>query len=149
MKKINNKAFSLVELIITFAIMAVLVGVMAPQYMKYLDKTKKTLDCKIINTVLDACVTLAMDPHTTWNSGIGDKITIRITSIGTTYSGDAAAALEEVVPAATVVMEAKDWGIIEIDAVKNADGSVDFDISNNTQITVIAEYSTAIAERLE
>ena len=34
-KKINNKGFSLVELIIVIAIMAVLVGVLAPQFMKY------------------------------------------------------------------------------------------------------------------
>ncbi len=147
MKKLNNKAFSLVELIIVFAIMAVLVGVMAPQYMKYLDKTKKTLDCKVINTILDSCVTLGLDPHTTWNSG--DAITIEITTSSTTYSGGAAAALEEVVPAATVVMEAKDWGTIKIDAVKGIDGRVTFDISDDTQITEIAKYSTAISERLE
>ncbi|HAL02696.1 MAG TPA: hypothetical protein DCP07_05005, partial [Lachnospiraceae bacterium] len=34
----NNKGFSLVELIIVIAIMAILVGVMAPQLIKYIEK---------------------------------------------------------------------------------------------------------------
>ena len=34
-KKKDNKGFSLVELIIVVAIMAILVGLLAPQYIKY------------------------------------------------------------------------------------------------------------------
>ena len=34
-KEMNNKGFSLVELIIVVAIMAVLIGVLAPTYLKY------------------------------------------------------------------------------------------------------------------
>ena len=36
MKKMNNKGFSLVELIIVIAIMAVLIVVLAPQYLMQL-----------------------------------------------------------------------------------------------------------------
>ena len=39
MKKTNNKGFSLVELIIVVAIMAILIGVLAPQYIKYVEKS--------------------------------------------------------------------------------------------------------------
>lgn len=46
MKKIkrtplNNKGFSLVELIIVIAIMAILLGVMAPNLLKYIEKSKE------------------------------------------------------------------------------------------------------------
>jgi type IV pilus assembly protein PilA len=44
--KKNNKGFSLVELIVVIAIMAVLVGVLAPQFMGYVTKSKKSTDVK-------------------------------------------------------------------------------------------------------
>lgn len=52
MKKTNNKGFSLVELIIVIAIMAVLIGVLAPQFIKYVEKSKQSKDI----TNLDSCV---------------------------------------------------------------------------------------------
>ncbi len=44
MKKMNNKGFSLVELIIVIAIMAVLIGVMAPQFLKYVEQSRRSTD---------------------------------------------------------------------------------------------------------
>ena len=44
MKKSNNKGFSLVELIVVIAIMAVLVGVLAPAYLKYVENSRKNKD---------------------------------------------------------------------------------------------------------
>ncbi len=43
-KSLTNKGFSLVELIIVIAIMAVLVGVLAPQYVKYVAQSKVSTD---------------------------------------------------------------------------------------------------------
>lgn len=37
----RNKGFSLIELIVVVAIMAVLVGVLAPAYLRYVEKTRK------------------------------------------------------------------------------------------------------------
>ena len=44
--KKNNKGFSLVELIVVIAIMAVLVGVLAPQFIKYVNNSKVATDVK-------------------------------------------------------------------------------------------------------
>lgn len=58
----NNKGFSLVELIIVIAIMAILVGVMAPQLIKYIEKTNVSADTQLADSVKTAITTTIMDP---------------------------------------------------------------------------------------
>ena len=53
-KKMNNKGFSLIELIIVIAIMAVLIGVLGPTLYKYVQKSKEATDI----TNLDTCVSV-------------------------------------------------------------------------------------------
>lgn len=54
MKKMNNKGFSLVELIIVIAIMAILIAVLAPQYIKYVEKSRKSADLDNYQKIIDA-----------------------------------------------------------------------------------------------
>nr|MCR4648880.1 type II secretion system GspH family protein [Lachnospiraceae bacterium] len=43
----ENKGFSLVELIIVIAIMAILTGVMAPQLIRHMEKTNVAADTQV------------------------------------------------------------------------------------------------------
>lgn len=52
--KMNNKGFSLVELIVVIAIMAVLVGVLAPQFIKYVERSRQSTDIQNIEEVANA-----------------------------------------------------------------------------------------------
>lgn len=61
-KGLGNKGFSLVELIIVIAIMAILVGVMAPQLLKYVEQTRQSTDTQSADTVRTAVVTAMLDP---------------------------------------------------------------------------------------
>lgn len=47
----KNKGFSLVELIVVIAIMAIAVGVMAPQLIKYIEKTNVSSDYQLADTI--------------------------------------------------------------------------------------------------
>jgi len=53
MKK-NNNGFSLVELIIVIAIMAVLVGVLAPQFIKYVEQSRRSRDISTAQEIREA-----------------------------------------------------------------------------------------------
>lgn len=53
-KKLNNKGFSLVELIIVIAIMAILVGVLSPQLMKYIEKSRYSADMQTLDSAYTA-----------------------------------------------------------------------------------------------
>lgn len=50
----DNKGFSLVELIVVIAIMAVLVAVMAPQFTKYVDRSRQSVDAATVAGIVSA-----------------------------------------------------------------------------------------------
>lgn len=54
MKKINNKGFSLVELIVVIAIMAILAVTLAPRLTQYVEKSRKASDQEAVNTIFTA-----------------------------------------------------------------------------------------------
>ncbi|MDD6810957.1 MAG: prepilin-type N-terminal cleavage/methylation domain-containing protein [Lachnospiraceae bacterium] len=61
-KEMNNKGFSLVELIIVVAIMVVLVAVLAPQYLKYVEKSRVSADAQTADEFVGVMQVLASDP---------------------------------------------------------------------------------------
>ena len=60
--KRNNKGFSLIELIIVIAIMAVLVGTLAPQYIRYVEKSKLAADANTADEIVTAFEVVAATP---------------------------------------------------------------------------------------
>ena len=89
-RKKNNKGFSLVELIVVIAIMAVLIAVLAPQFIKYVEKSKVSSDEANAKELLAACqVAMADEDCDVALPGSGttplatftkDKIEIKVTA---------------------------------------------------------------------
>ncbi len=57
----ENKGFSLIELIIVIAIMSAVVGILAPQYIKYVEKSYRAKDEKMARELLELANVMASD----------------------------------------------------------------------------------------
>ena len=87
MKK-NNKGFSLVELIIVIAIMAILAGAIAPALIRYIDKSRKSNDvtaAKALKTAVETAMTNE-DTYEALTTGTGTTIS-DLDNNSITYAG--------------------------------------------------------------
>jgi type IV pilus assembly protein PilA len=90
-KVLGNKGFSLVELIIVIAIMAVLVAVLAPQLLKYVEKSRVAADNTFADTLLNTVkVVLSDDSNATT---INEDFTVTWTDGAVAVGGNDSAAV--------------------------------------------------------
>ena len=99
-KQKNNKGFSLVELIVVIAIMAVLVGVLAPQFIKYVERSRQSTDLQNVQELKSAIEADIADGE------IATDVTITITGgeDGTAVSSETPAAAAD-----TVNLKSSGW----------------------------------------
>lgn len=88
-KKKNNKGFSLVELIVVIAIMAVLMAVLAPAMLRYVEKSRTQKDDSAAAEVRHA-VEIALSDESVYDELNGDDATVTIAGTGViTYAAKA------------------------------------------------------------
>lgn len=147
--KKNNKGFSLVELIVVIAIMAVLVGILAPTLIKYVDKSRRSTDVKNASEYMSAIQTYASD-HENMAGATG---TIVLTTSGATISDDniQAALVDAGLTSgakdggnSAMKLKSKSWGDVTISVTIGNDMQPSFTASNTTPGTN-NEYNFATA----
>ena len=68
--KEENKGFSLVELIIVIAIMAVLIGLLAPQFIKYVEQSRRSRDIQNADQIREAFLSDIAEGKTTGSGSV-------------------------------------------------------------------------------
>ncbi len=74
-KILNNKGLTILELIIVIAVMAILISVVAPQLLKYIDRARKMKDmeaARVIGTTLERIIMTDPEAYQNWEN-INDK----------------------------------------------------------------------------
>lgn len=143
MSQKNNKGFSLVELIVVVAIMAVLMGILVPTLVKNVEKSKKQKDTSAVEEIRTTMVTNLADPlysdleaTITYNGTDKNSKKITITS-----PDDAPAATTDLGKfLAAVSSDVKDWTFTSKDY--KAKPMVTFVIKDQ----MVTTYSDALGE---
>ena len=63
-RTLNNKGFSLIELIVVIAIMAILVGALAPQVTKYIESARRASDVQALGALFTVVQTTMIEADT-------------------------------------------------------------------------------------
>lgn len=136
-KKNDNKGFSLVELIIVVAIMAILVGLLAPQYLKYVEKSRKSADASNLDEMVRAIQIYAADAEETLPADTY-TITINATSTSVTATKNGSKAVAE----RALNENAPDWKKTNLKSNKWENGETEQAQKGNA-ISVSAEITVA------
>lgn len=151
--KMNNKGFSLVELIIVIAIMAILVGVLAPTYMQYVEKTRKSRDISAVDSMITAIETTLIDAQT--RAGGATALTATITKADETLtvagSGNATINADLTAIISTYDLASSEWADGTLDgtqltAVIDTDGTITW--TDERAIAAMCTYSDALNDRI-
>ena len=96
MKKTNNKGFSLVELIVVIAIMAVLMVVVAPQFLRYVERARLQKDNQAISEIANAVKIAMADENINANLTVPHTIdSTAVANTAKTITFDTSNVLEE------------------------------------------------------
>lgn len=122
-KQMGNKGFSLVELIVVIAIMAVLVAVLAPQFTRYVDKSRQSNDATTVAGIVNA-VQAGIADVTTYKIKTG-KYVIEIKDSGTTIDDTevAKAVIDTCGELAKLKVTANAWETITVTIDLKPDGT--------------------------
>lgn len=142
-KRKNNKGFSLVELIIVIAIMAILVGVLAPQFVKYLNKSKTATDIQNAQNIASAVAAQWAEDQTVTTKTMADAYEtdgVTIDNVQVDGTGAGPTAIQGVVGGKPAVKAKNDYHFY---VSVTSGGVVTVNVSNGTNTVELYPEVTA------
>ncbi len=85
----NNEGFSLIELIIVVVIMAIAIGVMAPQLIKYIEKSNVSSDKQLADTIRTGVATSIVDAEVQADAASQPFLDLMDSSVGMNINDNA------------------------------------------------------------
>lgn len=144
-KAMNNKGFSLVELIIVVAIMAILVGVLAPVYTQYVEKSRKSSDVSAFADAATAVETVFIDYAARGKDLTSASVTIDKSGVIVNVSGNTTAQSEIAAIIGTYKLQAKSYNSGTISASSSTNSATPGAItwtSSGDVVTMESEYES-------
>lgn len=155
-RKENNKGFSLVELIVVIAIMAVLVAVLAPQFTKYIDQSRKSNDAATVSGIVTAAQVGIADlsyavPEDTYTITIAaDKTTVAGTGSNVSATALNKAIVDTCGQLSDLKVTSKSWEADSVNQIKvtltYASGAVKVEYSKDFDDYVNGKTTTSNSE---
>ena len=140
-KRMNDKGFSLVELIIVIAIMAILIAVLAPQYLKFVERSRRSADRDTVDQIIRAVQIDAADPESTTTSWNG---TVTLTTTSTSVASPGNCSTTDLATLLTntgidrIVLKSKQWKNSTGATVSTIYINFTMDANGNVKATVTA-----------
>lgn len=136
-KKLGNKGFSLVELIVVIAIMAVLVGVLAPTLIKNIEKSRESKDAQNIEQIKSACEVALQNEKAYQNTvnSSGDVTLVTLTSTNcevTSTLTDFKNELDGIMKVEGTTLTSKEYKSKQVTFIVNKDGQVSYSATDVT-----------------
>lgn len=139
-KRLGNKGFSLVELIVVIAIMAVLVGVLAPTLIKNVERSRESTDLQNLDTIRGAVVTALS------NEAVYKEFDSQVRSIDLGEGGSASFAGLDTYPQLKKELEDTITSSIKMKSSVGKSGNVIIDITDKGSVTVSVKKAGAVVD---